>query len=110
MVAVAVDVSSRTDRAARVVTGVDAVDLEAVAAVESREVEYRSEGCSRTEDHVGLTGIDSTVGVGTRVTTGGPDQDVGVAVAVEVIGSIDREAREVVGVDSLDPEAVCAVE
>ena len=62
--AVGVDVASRINGIAALVRRGDAVDLEAVAAVESREIDVGGEARSGAEHHIGRSG-DVAVRIGT---------------------------------------------
>ncbi len=99
---VAVDVAGRRHRIAAQVEVVDAVEPEAVAAVERREVEIGRKAAVLAEHDVGRPGP----GVGQEC----PDHDVVEAVAVDVAGRGHREAAVVADVDSIEAEAVGAVE
>ena len=78
--------------------GIDAVDAE-TAGPEIGQIDRRR--ASLPEDHVGLAGI----AVAARVSTPSSDDQVGQAIAVDVAGAGDAEARAVIGIDAVDAEA-----
>ena len=103
--AVAVDVARRGDRAAAAVARRHAAELEAVAAVEARQVEVGGKARGLAEHHIARAGIAAV-----RVGAEGADDQVGEAVAVDVAGRGDREAAAVVRRHAAELEAVAAVE
>ena len=104
--AVAVDVARRGDGKPAPVKGIDAVEAEAVRAVERREVEARRKPRRLAEHDVALAGI----GVRAWVAAKGADDDVGEAVAVDVPGRGDGATAKVTRIDAVEAEAVRAVE
>ena len=103
--AVAIDVAGRGDRAAAVVAGRHAAELEAVRAVEGGEVEIGAEARGLAEHHIARPGVASV-----RIGVVGADDQVGEAVAVDVAGRGDRAAALVAGRHAAELEAVGAVE
>ena len=103
--AVAVDVARRGDRAAALVVRRHAAELEAVAAVEAREIEVGGKARGLAEHHIARAGIGAV-----RIGTAGADDQVGEAVAVDVAGRGDRAAAAVIRRHAAELEAVAAVE
>ena len=91
---------------AAVVTGIDAVEAEAVGAVEAREIERGGKARSLAEHHIAL----ARIGVPARIGARGADQDVVEAVAIDVPRRGDGLAAAVTGIDAVEAEAVGAVE
>ena len=103
--AVAVDVPGPGDRGAAEVVAIDAVEAEAVGAVEGREVEAGAEPRGSAEHDV-----SSRRPKPARVSAESTDDDVGEAVAVDVTGPGDGATAVIACVDAVEPEAVGAVE
>ena len=99
--AVAVDIARRGGRGAAAVKGIDAVEAEAVRAVERREVEARREAGGPSEHDVARARFVVPAGIGTEST----DDEIGEAVAIDVSCRRDRSATRVTCIDAVEAEA-----
>ena len=103
--AVTVHVPRRADREAARVERIDAVDGEAVGAVESAKIEGGAEVGLGAEHHVALTRAGSSAGIG----LGRADDEIADAVAVHVSRRAHRLAAQVARVAALNAVAVAPV-
>ena len=97
---VAIDVAGRRDAPARIVAGGIALDDEPVGRGEGGKVD-RAEPCRFAEDDIGLAGIAAAI-----VAVRGADDEVVIAVAVDVARRGDAEAGLVAVCVALDDEPV----
>src|SRR5215813_353439 len=88
--AVAVDISGRRDRVAGALALRQSMDFETLVRGELAEVDVRREAAFLAEDDIGAALV---AGIGRA------DQDIGIAVAVEIAGQGDRETGHVAGID-----------
>src|SRR5205823_4818459 len=81
------------------------VDLEAVGAIERGELQRLAENARLAKDHVAGPGFGAI-----RVGAGGPDEQVGKAVAIDIARRAHAEPRVVASRYAVDLEAVGAIE
>ena len=104
--AVAVDVAGAAHRDAGIVPTADAVEDEAVGAVEIRELKAGREPATASEDHV----AGALVAHAPRIDIGRAYDHVVDAVAVDVARRAHRGANAIARIDAVDDEAVVTVE
>ena len=88
--AVAVHIAGRGDWKPGEVVCRRAAELEAVAAVEARQIDVGGEATGMAEHHIAGAGKGAV-----RVGAVGADDDVGEAVAVDIAGGSNRAAAEI---------------
>ena len=106
--AVAVDVAGRGDRDAGPVVAILAEDCQTAAAGgDGCQVDGRAKAARLAEDHVAVAGVIG-LDIARRVAARRADDQVVEAVAVDVAGRRDRDARIVAGILAEDDEAAAA--
>ena len=85
---------------------VDAVEAEAVAAIERGEIEARGKAASFAEHHIALPGTVVPV----RIAFMGANDEIAKAVPIHVPGPGHRPAAVVPKIDAVEAEAVAAIE
>ncbi len=95
----------RAHRSTGIVTRRDAAELEAVAAVERREIQVGRKPARFAKDHIARPGIGA-VGIGAKSA----DDQVGKAVTIHIARRAHRVAGKVIHRDAAELEAVAAVE
>ena len=96
---VTIHVAGRGDRFATKVTSIDAVEDEAVGAIQRREIEARVKPGIAAEDEVGLPSVFNSVRVGEQST----NKDVVDPITIHVAGRGDRVATQITCTDAVLP-------